>query len=93
MERTPFNFDEDDGVLVVYGIYTDNGKKKSEIQSIKFYHDKGNEKEVKGSEDYYSVIINDSKPTGQILFDSDKDIKLEFAGNDDKFITTFVEYL
>jgi hypothetical protein len=91
-EKKPFNFSENDGVIVIYGIRTENGDKKSEIQSIKFYHGKGKEKEVKGSEDYYSVIINDRNPSGQFLFDSDRNIRLEFAGDGDKFIPTSLNF-
>lgn len=94
VEKKPFGFDEDSGVIVVYGIRTENGEKKSEIQSIKFYHGKG--KELKGSEDYsedyYSILVNDKKPSGQFLFDSYKNIKLEFTSDGDKIIATSLKF-
>ncbi len=90
VEKKPFGFGEDSGVYVVYGIRNENGEKKSEIQSIKFYHGKG--KEVKGSEDYYSILINDRKPSGQILFDPNRDVKAEFVKDGDKLIATSFKF-
>lgn len=46
MDKKPFNGTEAGGIVVVYGIYTKEGKRTTEIQSIKFYHGKGEGKEI-----------------------------------------------
>jgi len=43
-DKKPFDFEKDDGVIVVYGIYKKDGKRTSEIQSIKFFHGEEAEK-------------------------------------------------
>lgn len=38
VDKSPFNFGRDDGVIVIYGIREKEGKTVSEMQSIRFYH-------------------------------------------------------
>jgi len=47
-ENEPFDFDEDDGVRVIYGIRVVDGERTSEIQSIRFYHGEADESENDG---------------------------------------------
>lgn len=47
LEKAPFDFKENDGVIVVYGIYMKEGKRTSEVQSIRFYHGEKEKEEKK----------------------------------------------
>lgn len=47
LEKAPFDFKENDGVIVVYGIYEKEGKRTSEVQSIRFYHGEKDKEEKK----------------------------------------------
>ncbi len=40
VDSAPFDFDKNDGVHVIYGITVEGDDRKSEIQSIRFYHGK-----------------------------------------------------
>jgi len=46
MDKKPFGGKESDGIVDVYGIYEKDGKRTTEIQSIKFYHGKNEGKQV-----------------------------------------------
>jgi hypothetical protein len=48
IEKAPFGFKESDGVIAVYGIFEEDGKRKAEIQTIRFYHGEG-DKEKKSN--------------------------------------------
>lgn len=50
MDKKPFGGKESDGIVVVYGIYTEEGERKSEIQSIKFWHGEEEKEEDSGTE-------------------------------------------
>lgn len=67
-DKKPFDFKESDGVIVVYGIYQKEGKKISEIQTIKFYHgekDKEEQKSINRQIEYrsypFELRIDDSE--------------------------------
>lgn len=47
LDKAPFDFKENDGVIVVYGIYEKEGKRTSEVQSIRFYHGEKDKEEKK----------------------------------------------
>jgi len=49
-DLSPFGFDEEDGVMAVYGLYDDEDK-GSEVQSIRFYHGKGESEENDAEEE------------------------------------------
>lgn len=45
VENEPFDFTKKDGVMVIYGIFEEDGERKSEIQSIRFYHGEADKEE------------------------------------------------
>lgn len=92
IEKTPFGFKEDSGVIVVYGIRTENGEKKSEIQSIKFYHGKKDEKLKMSEQSYFEFILNDLKPDGRFLENPSKGIRANFTNQDNKIQITSLEF-
>jgi len=47
LDKSPFDFKESDGVVIVYGIYQKEGKRTAEIQSIRFYHGEKEKEEKK----------------------------------------------
>lgn len=51
MEKAPFGFKESDGVVAVYGIYQKEGKRTSEVQSIRFYHGEADKEKESNSTD------------------------------------------
>ena len=91
VEKKPFGFDEDSGVYVVYGIRTENGEKKSEIQSIKFYHGKKDEKLKMSEDSYFEIILEDKKANGRFLENPSKGIRANF-NNEEGFKITSLEF-
>ncbi len=73
LEKAPFGFKENDGVVAVYGIYMKEGKRTSELQSIRFYHGE-KDKEEKKSVD--KQIEMRSYPTELRVDDSDEKPKI-----------------